>query len=911
MGPAPDGDKAGEEDAGSERVADVAWHALSADEALDRLDSNARGLDAEKARRRREKYGENRLPEERRAGFVEVFLRQFKDPLICILLVAGLVSAALGNFNNAIFIFAVLLINSGIGSFQELRAEASAAALQSAMRIQARVLRGDREEKLDSTELVPGDVVRIKAGDAVPADLRLIDADNLHADESLLTGESTAVRKRHDQELDEEEGVGERVNLVHAGSAVVEGEGRGVVCRTGLDTEIGRIAAELAKGAGQAPPVVLKLRRFTRQIGILVLAAVLLLAIVQAWRGAPLEQIFFLGVALAVSAIPAGLPIAMTVAFSVAANRMARRNVIVRQLPAVEGLGSCSLVASDKTGTLTGNVLTVKRVWLRSGCELEVAGEGYEPQGDVQQKDGKDGDCEDKKASEEFEALVVSGALCNEGKFRPKDGDSEHEGDSVDVAFLVLACKLGCERAGLLETHDEVDFIPFKAERRFAASFNARDGKTVAHVKGAAEVIIEMCDGVDADAVRTKEDALADEGFRVLAVARGEVAKKDGYEREDLRGLEFAGLAGLIDPVRDEVPDAVSKCRQAGVEVRMITGDHPRTGLAIARQLGMAADDQQAATGRDISRLENNDQSEDLEYLVRNAPVFARIEPAQKIRIVELLQAQGHFVAVTGDGVNDAPALKAAHVGVAMGAGGTDVARGASSMILADDNFASIVNGIEEGRTAYDNVRKVTWLLLSTGAAEVLLFFLALAAGMPLPLTAIQLLWLNLVTNGIQDVALAFEQAEPGVLERKPRSPKQPIFDRQMIRQTLVSGGYIGLVAFGAYWYMMEQLGMGEAEARNLLLLLMVLFENAHVLSCRSETQSLLRISWRSNPLVLLALVAAQGVHVLAMHLPGISGVLGAAPVSVETWAVLLVIAATLLVVDEFAKLLHRRTAAN
>ncbi|HSO06710.1 MAG TPA: HAD-IC family P-type ATPase [Pelomicrobium sp.] len=884
-----------------ERMADTAWHALDGDEALARLDSRREGLDDEEARERRRRYGPNRLPEEQRDTLIAVFLRQFKDPLIYILLIAGIVSLAIGNLNNAIFILAVLLVNSVIGTYQEWKAESSAAALKEVMRVGARVTRAGRERDIDSTELVPGDIVRVEAGDKVTADLRLLSSRDLSADESLLTGESTPVRKRHEADVDEDAALGDRATLLHAGTVVMDGRARGVVCRTGAATEVGRIASSLAEREAQAPPLVIKLRRFTRQIGIIILVAIALLSAVQLWQGTALVQIFFLGVALAVSAIPAGLPVAITVAFSIAANRMAARHVIVRLLPAVEGLGSCTLVASDKTGTLTANVLTVKRIQLADGAGFEVEGEGYEAEGGLEPADGEAGDA----GSEAIEALAVTGALCNEGSFRVRDdGEPEHAGDSVDVAFLVLAHKLGLERDELLREHEEVDAIPFKAERRFAASIHRAGDRTVAHVKGAAEVIVGMCDGVDADEIGRREEKLAEAGYRVLALARGEVPARDDYGADDMRGLRFLGLVGLIDPIREEVPDAVRRCRSAGVEVRMITGDHPRTGLAIARQLGIAGDDDEAATGRDLQELE--DDEERLDDLIRRAPVFARVEPTQKTVIIERLQRQGHFVAVTGDGVNDAPALKAAHVGVAMGESGTDVARGAASLILTDDNFASIVNGIEEGRVAYDNVRKVTWLLLATGAAEVLLFFLALFTGLPLPLTAVQLLWLNLVTNGIQDVALAFEKAEPGVLERRPRSPTQPVFDRQMIRQTALSGGYIGLVAFGVYWFLLERMGLGEFEARNLLLLLMVLFENAHVFSCRSETRSLFRMPLRANPLVVGAVIVAQGVHIAAMYTPGLSAVLETQPVSLASWGILAALAATLLLFDELMKLAHR-----
>ena len=887
----------------ADTITGTPWHSLPADEALDRLESDRQGLGEDEVEKRLKEFGPNELPREGHAGLLLVVLRQFRDPLIYILLVAGSVSLAIGSVNNALFIFAVLALNAGIGAWQEYRAETSAAALREALAVRVRVRRAGREREVPSDELVPGDVVLLEAGDSVPADIRLLRGGNLHADESMLTGESLAVPKDADAKLDEDTPLGERETLVHAGSAIVDGKGEGVVCRIGAASEVGRIAESLSEEE-QAPPLVLRLRRFTRRIAILVLAAVAILSVVQFWRGTELLQIFYLGVALAVSAIPAGLPVAITVALSIASSRMAKRHVIVRQLQAVEGLGACTLVASDKTGTLTANVLTAKRIVLPGDTELEVEGEGYRPQGAVTDADGNEPDGDDRDA---LLRLATAGVLCNEGELRAgesADGKPEVTGDSVDIAFLVLGAKLDLEREELLEDRRQTGDIPFESSRRYAASFHAGGDGTRVYVKGAAEVISQMCSGIDTEDVAEREADLAERGFRVLAVAAGRTGSDDPGE-DDLTGLDFLGLVALIDPVRPEVPEAIERCHSAGVEVRMITGDHPRTGLAIARELGIAGEDDEAVTGRELKDLEADDP-EEYDRRIGRAKVFARVEPTQKTDIVARLQESGHFVAVTGDGVNDAPALKGAHIGVAMGKGGTDVARGAAALILTDDNFASIVHGIEEGRGAYDNVRKVTWLLLATGAGEVLLFFLAIFAGLPLPLNPIQLLWLNLVTNGIQDVALAFEKTEPGVLERKPRSPDQPIFDRLMIRHTLTSGLYIGGVAFAVYYYLI-QAGYGEHEARNLLLLLMVLFENVHAFSCRSERRSAFRVPLTANLLLVAAVIAAHGVHIGAMFVPGLSDVLGIGPVSADVWLTLLPIAVSLLFVDELAKLIHRR----
>ena len=887
-------------------IDNTAWHALAPADALSALDADENGLSEDAARRRRERFGDNELPEEDRPGLLRIYLRQFRDPLVYVLLIAAGVSLGLGNLANAAFIGAVLLINSVVGALQEGRAEASASALKEMIRVRARVRRDGDEQRVDADGLVPGDVVRLAAGDAVPADVRLLDSDGLEIDEAALTGESTPVGKDADDDLDEEAVVSERTTMAFAGTTVMDGSATGVVCRIGEVTQVGRIAESLAHGAAQPPPLVLKLRRFTRQIALFVLLAVALLSITQFLQGVPVERLFFLGVALAVSAIPAGLPIAITVAMALATRRMADLDVIVRQLPAVEGLGSCTLIASDKTGTLTENVLTIRRLQLPGGDEWQVAGEGYAPEGEIEQ-DGNEPAGEERDT---IDALVRAGTLCNEASIRFGNGDEpETEGDSVDLAFLVLAAKAGVERDELLQRHPQAGAVPFSAQRRFAASFNEVDERVVAHVKGAAEAVLPMCGDIDADALREREETLARDGFRVLAVAAGAVDRDGGdYDEDDLDDLEFLGFAALIDPIRAEVPEAVERCRRAGVAVRMITGDHPETGLAIARELGIAGDDAEALTGAQLRELQDDDEA--LAERIGAAAVFARVEPRQKTRIVETLQRAGELVAVTGDGVNDAPALKTAHIGVAMGRGGTDVARRAASLILTDDNFASLVDGIEQGRGAYDNVRKVTWLLLATGAAEVLLFFLALFAGLPLPLTAVQLLWLNLVTNGIQDVALASEPVESDVLDRKPRPPDEPIFNRRMIQETLVSGLYIGSVAFGLFYLFVEGWGMDAVDARNLVLLQMVLFENVHAFSCRSETRSLFRMQPAGNPMLLVAVVAAHGVHVAAMFTPGLSGVLEVAPVGWDVWGAMLAVALTLLALDEVAKWLHRRGSA-
>lgn len=880
----------------SEEYPDVSFHAESTAAVLDHLDSDAdSGLSSDEVTRRRERYGPNEIPDDAHAGLVRIFLRQFTDPLIYILLIAAAVSLFAGGFANAVFITAVLVLNAVVGCFQEYQAESSAQTLQSVVRIRPRVLRNGRSEEVEAAELVPGDIVLLESGDAVPADLRLIETTNLQADESLLTGESTPAAKNADAQLDEDTPLAKRETLLYSGSSIMNGRATGIVVRIGEHTEIGQIAESLAETDSGTPPLVHKLKRLTNWIAVFTLVAVAGVALIQFLNGKGLADIVTVAVALAVSAIPAGLPVAITVALSVASARMAKRNVIVRRLAAVEGLGSCTLIASDKTGTLTANQLTVQRTWLGARRRVEIGGEGRGLEGEVT----AEGESPDDELRDALQRFATAGALANEGALRVDNGEIvDSKGDSTDLAFLILAEKLGIDRRRLDDDYPEQARIPFDPSKFFSAVFSEAEGGTLAYAKGAPETIMEMCN-LDGETRRVAEEqrkAWAEEGFRILAIAGGQV---DGTDEESLRGLDLLGLAAMIDPLRDQVPEAIEQCYGAGVGVRMVTGDHPDTAYAIGHGLKLTDDPQQVLTGKSLSEA-----GDGVGEHIGRARVFARVEPLQKTRIVESLQRAGHFVAVTGDGVNDAPALDRANIGIAMGESGTDVARNTGDLILTDDNFASIVPGIEWGRTAYDNVRKVVWLLLSTGAAEVLLFFLALGFGLPIPLTAVQLLWLNMVTNGIQDVALGFEKTDPDVLKRPPRSPDEPIFNRHMVENVLVSGMYIGLVAFGVYFYLHSAMGMGEDQARNLTLLLMVLFENVHLLSCRSEHRSLFRIPF-NNPLLLGSIVAAQGIHIAAMYIPGLKDVLGLEPVSLQTWDLLLAIAVTLLVVDELAKWLR------
>jgi len=886
-------------------------HARAAAEVQSVLESPAGGLDAAAAGLRLQRYGRNALPRAPPRSLAAIFLSQFRSPLIYVLLLAALLSLSLQEYTDAAFIAAVLLVNAAIGTIQEFGAQRSAESLQKLVTTRATVRRDGEVRDIDAEELVPGDLVLLDSGSRVPADLRLVDEQRLSIDESLLTGESDAVVKHAAAILEPDTATADRVNMAFAGSIVASGRGRGVVVATGCGTLLGQIAAEVLGRDTGKPPLLLRMERFTLRIAIAVAVAAAVLAVISLVRGMPLAEIFLLTVALAVSAIPEGLPVALTVALAVGLQRMARRNVIVRRLVAVEALGSCTCIASDKTGTLTVNQLTVSPLQLPDQPPWIVTGEGLSPAGTIVVPAGGRRDHEDQ-----LQRLCRAGVLANEAVLAQRDGQWTGRGDTVDLALLVLARKTGLERAALEERWPQLATVPYEPAIRFSASLNGSDGQEFASVKGALETLLPMCrdmlteDGpvaLDPDRLRSQAAALARDGFRVLALADGPMPAGGAasFGRDDLEGLTLLGLIGMSDPLRPEVLPAIEACESAGVDVRMVTGDDPETALAISREIGLARRREDVVTGQQLQAA-RQEGDEALARLCEQAKVFARVEPHQKLEIVRALQDSGEFVAVTGDGVNDAPALRAAQVGVAMGRGGTDVARETAEIILTDDNFASVVAGIDEGRIAYGNIRKVIFLLISTGAAEIVLFMLAVLMGLPLPLLAVQLLWLNLVTNGIQDVALAFEPGEGDELRRPPRPPQEPIFNRIMVERVLLSAVVMGVVGFLYYGHTLAA-GHELTEARNSLLLLMVLFENMQAFNSRSETLSVFTHDPLRNKILLVGTVMAQLVHIAAMYTPGLRDVLGLAPVSLSHWLELLVLALGLVVAMELAKLAARR----
>ncbi len=837
-----------------------------------------------------ERHGLNMLPRGRTPSFAAVFFRQFLSPLIYILLLAALASVLVSDVTDALFIGVVLLINGMVGAVQEYSAGRAAGALRALEQPRAIVIRDGIRQEIAAKHLVPEDVVLLEAGSRVPADMQLTGRVDLQCDESLLTGESLPVKKIPG-------------TIAFAGSVVTRGRGQGIVTATGLHTEIGKIAGQLARRSLSEPPLMIRMRRFTRNIAVAIGVSIAALIAIGMLRGMPFRELFMMSVGLAVSAIPEGLPIAISVALAVGMRRMAKANVLVRHLPAVESLGSCTMIATDKTGTLTLNTLTVTDLRLPDGAWLQC-----ETGADIAacriHADGEE-------ASVRVARLLHAAALPNEGKLRQQESGWEVLGDTVDVALLAAAHKGGLTQQSLLEHYPMVMRIPYEPDLKYAASFHRRENKVHIFVKGAPESIIAMCDRmeigghpkpVNREHLLAQKEELAARGLRVLAFAEGVITedRNGAYGHHHLVNLTFLGMAGMHDPIRPEVPAAIAACRAAGIEVVMITGDDPKTASVVARHAGLEVLDAQVVTGADVRRAETQGAAA-LDALTRNARIYARVEPVQKLSIVLSLARNGHFVAMTGDGVNDAPALKHAHVGVAMGKGGADVARESADIILTDDNFASIVAGVREGRVAYSNIRKVIFMLVSTGVAEVVLFLFAMLLGTPMPLLAVQLLWLNLVTNGIQDVALVCEKAEGDELHHPPRRPGEPIFNRMMLRRILYAVLVMGGGGFAAFYWMLEH-GYGETQARNMLLLLFVLFENFQVLNSRSERQSVFRQSLFANPFLIVSILVAQAVHIGAMYLPGMNTLLGIAPVTLVQWGMLLLAASSLMLMMEFSK---------
>jgi cation-transporting ATPase F len=876
-----------------------AWYGLAPADVERRLGSGPGGLTDAEAAARLARHGPNHLEEAPPPSALAILLHQFTSPLIYILLLATVVTAVLREYVDAAVIAAVMALNAIIGFTQERKAEMAVRALMGLVAPRARVIRGGREMDLESRSLVPGDLVLLESGTRVPADIRLVAATGLTADESMLTGESVPVAK-HAAPLDAADlPPSDRANMVHAGAIIARGRGRGYVVATGRETELGAIVEHVRREEPPKTPLQQRMDRFARIVGLAVAASALAALGVGVALGESLAEMFMVAVALAVSAVPEGLPVVLTIALAVGVREMARRNAIIRRLPAVETLGSTTVIGSDKTGTMTENRMTVEAVWA-GGEMIGVGGDGRLGAGGVPEVGP-------------IVHTLLAGVLTNEAVIVRSDGEPETRGDPTETALLVAAARLGVDPEEVRARAPVLAEIPFEPDRQYSATLRRHGGEPVLFVKGAPERVLDMCTSMlrdvgpgdlDRDAVHRAAQSMTSRGLRVLAMASRTLpaAPAEGDELPEPEGLTFLGLQGMRDPPRAGVREAIAGCREAGIRVVMITGDHALTARAIAAELGIGAPDAPVLVGAELEKMDDAA----LDGRVDEVSVYARVTPEHKLRVVRALQRRGQVVAVTGDGVNDAPALRAAEIGIAMGRSGTDVAREASDMVLADDNFVSIYAAVEQGRITFDNVRRVTFFLISTGAAEVLCILTTLVLGWPLPFLPAQILWLNLVTNGLQDVALAFEPGEPDVLKRPPRRADEGIVSRLLWERTLLSGM---VMAAGTLWMFRWQLDLtgSLAEAQTKALTTMVLYQMFQAGNARSDARSVFRMPLASNPFLLMAAAAALAVHVAALYLPFTQFVLRFDPVELEAWPRMILVASTLLAVVEVHKAARRR----
>lgn len=955
------------------------WYQLEIDQVFADLNTSEHGLSESEVKERLAKFGPNKLAEEERVSKLKIFLHQFKSPLIYILLVAGIVTFFLQEYKDTGVIGGVLVLNALIGFIQEYKAEKQVQALKKMVVAKARVLRDGRELEVDSAEVVPGDIVFLASGSRVPADLRLFRGIELKIDESMLTGESVPVDKITEPIAEDNLMPGDQKNMAFMGTIIVTGRAKGVVVETGNRTALGQIAVDVREVAPIKAPLQEKIDRFANAVGIIVLVASVLLFLIGILAGVSAKDMFMTAVAAAVATIPEGLPIVVTIALAIGVARMAQRQAIVRQLPAVETLGSTTVICSDKTGTLTKNEMTVRLAY--DGRKIyEITGAGYEPKGDILEE----GRPIHAKADPALTMLFRIGLLCNESNIYVEEDRYRVDGDPTEAALIVSALKAGLDSEEERDRYPQLFIIPFESERGYMATLHRHGDHNLVFVKGAPEKLLDISSECRFEAwedVTRVANHFAQEGLRVLAMAFKEIpAEQTEIAMADLQtGLIFAGLQGMLDPPREEAVEAVRGCKQAGIRVVMITGDHAVTAEAIAKKLGIEEEEEEVEdlatkpvdamtdeelftltgvvtnvlaqrsglsgqafetlTGKHVRSMGDMElfalvkevlaalvkragpegavrkvlTGKELEtmsdialyHLAQKVSVYARVAPHHKLRIVQQLLKHGEIVAVTGDGVNDAPALKAAHIGVAMGRTGTDVAKEASDMVIADDNFASIYRAVELGRTVFDNIRKVTFFLIPTGVAAIISILATVMLGLPLPYLPAQLLWINLVTNGLQDVALAFEPGEKDVLDRPPRDPKEGIMSRTLIERTIIVAL---LISAGVVYEFIHSLNQGVSleKARTIAVTTMVFFQFFQAWNSRSELHSLFSMNPLGNPFLFFSTIAAFIAHLAAIYVPALQWIFRMEPIVGEEWLRIGLVSLTVVIAVEIDKWLRR-----
>ena len=877
------------------------WHALSAEQVFAQLNADPAGLTSAEAARRLAEYGPNELRAADRVSPWAVLLSQFKNVLIIILLVATALSAVLGHGVEAIAIAVIVLLAVLLGFVQEYRAERAIEALRRMAALTATVLRDGEEMEIPARDLAPGDVILLRAGDVVPADARLVEAVNLQIEEAALTGESVPVEKHTAPLANGQLALGDRKNLVYSGTVATYGRGRAAVIATGMNTEFGKITGMLQTVEAGKTPLQENLDRMGKTLAKAALVIVALIVALGLLRGQPFIEMFIFGIALAVAVVPEALPAVVTISLALGVQRMVKRNALVRRLPVVEALGSTTVICSDKTGTLTRDEMTVRKIFV-AGRLLEVSGAGYEPHGSFAQ------DGVPVIPSGPLLELLRGAALASDARLVERDGHWDIKGDPTEGALVVAADKAGQHRADLETQFPRVNEIPFTSETKRMTTLHATANGPVAYAKGAAEIILDSCawvltedgaqplDGAAREVILAQGRQMAGAALRVLGIA----TKPDASIENAEHAMTFLGLVGMIDPPRSEAKAAIQACELAGIKVAMITGDHPLTAQAVARELGLLK------TGRSVTgaQLEAMDDAE-FEREVEGIEVYARVSPAHKLRVVTALQQHGHIVAMTGDGVNDAPALKKADIGIAMGITGTDVSKEAASMTLTDDNFASIVAAVEEGRGIFGNIKKYLMYLLSSNIGEIGLMAGATLLGLPLPLTAVQLLYVNLVTDGLPALALAVDPPEKDLMRRKPRDPRTGIFTRPVVTLMTVGGLWSTIANLGLFIWALNS-GRSTAEAMTMTFVSLVLIQFFKAYNYRSDRNSVLDRPF-ANKWLNLAVASQLALMALVIYWPFLHDVFGTFYLTLEDWLIVVVMAFTVSPVLELAKWMVRR----
>jgi len=876
------------------------YHNIEAPETLGALGSRETGLTNAEAQKRLEQYGPNELTAEKGTTALKVFARQFQSFLVLILVFAAAVSALLGETTDAVVIFSIVILNAILGFVQEYKAEKAMDALKKLAAPKARVLREGRQAVIEAKDVVPGDIILFEAGDRVAADTRLTEVLNLKVEEAVLTGESVPSVK-FIEALPEDTSLADRENMAYMGTMATYGRGTGVVVATGMETEFGKIAKHI-QVPEEPSPLQLKLKSLGVILGVVAIVAGAALFAIRILAGESIIESFMIAVALAVSAVPEGLLAVVTVALALGVNRMSKKNAIVRRLSRVETLGSVTMICSDKTGTLTKDEMTVKRAFV-GGRFLEITGAGYEPKGEVL-RDGAPIDPEKEKG---LSLLLKIGCLNNHAALE-KGLEWSIIGDPTEGALLTAAAKAGFWGDEVLSEYPMVTEIPFDSVRKRMTTVHEIDGKRVAYVKGAPEMLLELSSHLlenghvgrlsqdEKDEVLSAVGDMADDALRVLGFAYRELPSGTALDSESVEtDLVFVGIVGMIDPPRKEVKAAIATAKKAGIGVMMITGDHELTAQAIARDTGIMGKDDWVITGLEIDKMSDEELASNIEGVV----VCARTSPEHKVRVLEALKKQGHIVAMTGDGVNDAPAIKGAHIGLSMGIKGTDVTREASDVVLADDNFATIVSAVEEGRGIYDNIRKFIRLLLSTNVDEILLVAATTLMGLPLPMLPMQVLWVNIVSDGLPALALSFDPHGEGIMQRKPRSPKEGIFHGMVL--FIMAAALVDFVVemvLILYWRNTNFVDL--ARLRTIILTETVLFELFFVFNCRSETHSVFRMNPFENLYLVGAVVLSLLLQVAVIYVPFLQSLFKTVPLTGSDWLIVLAISVTgLLVLPE------------